>query len=510
MEVGDQPCLSSVPSSLKFCEKGAVYLEKKDGKLFEPSGPFTLVNPTLPSLISTIDIGDPQGSWDYNSDFAEDDEFLAEDDEDDLAVDGIYEITDADIKDSTPTYSPSAGLCIVSFGLYANVLYSRFSKVCQKKPQYSKVGRSYPTCGLTCAAALKSALSSSSVSASAASPVPSTLRDSSYRNHRPAPLRPMRGVPCTSASTANPLITHIAAPVGNQVPQRQQRSTNSQGNNCVVCKVKHCRDNKHVTCGLTCAEQLCKMGGPNQMNCDYCHRRPKAPGHNQCGKTCANNAKSACLLCKSRPKFKQYYLCGKTCKQIATKMTPLILDVPQGHVIYEMVENKFKGAWKFLGNPCPPIKKIYKIIESRDFLLPYDQYKKSVGNEVFRFHGTTRRCTLGALGNTRLCSNTGCALCSILKSSFKTSLAGPSGAFGGGIYTSSASNKAYSYTSGGSGALFLTKVVLGRVRQVNGWNEVMTLPAGYNSVVFNRQGGSLNETIVYSNDAIRPVFLIIF
>ena len=44
-------------------------------------------------------------------------------------------------------------------------------------------------------------------------------------------------------------------------------------------------------------------------------------------------------------------------------------------------------------------------------------------------------------------------------------------------------SRAYSYTSSGSGALLLTKVVLGNVRQVNGWNEVMSLPAGYNSVI---------------------------
>jgi len=93
--------------------------------------------------------------------------------------------------------------------------------------------------------------------------------------------------------------------------------------------------------------------------------------------------------------------------------------------------------------------------------------------------------------------------------------------------------RAYSYTSEGSGALLLTKVVLGNVRYVSGWMEVMSCPPGYNSVgflllsglqvkltfslrflyskvVYDRQGGCLNETIIYSDDAIRPVFLIIF
>jgi len=93
----------------------------------------------------------------------------------------------------------------------------------------------------------------------------------------------------------------------------------------------------------------------------------------------------------------------------------------------------------------------------------------------------------------------------------------------------SRSCRAYSYTNNGSGALLLTKVVLGKVKYVSGWNEVMSCPLGYNSVcafilfqvtcednlislkvVYDRLNGCLNETIIYSDDAIRPVFLIIF
>ncbi|KAJ3505088.1 hypothetical protein NLJ89_g7600 [Agrocybe chaxingu] len=240
----------------------------------------------------------------------------------------------------------------------------------------------------------------------------------------------------------------------------------------------------------------------------YCHRRPKLAGHNQCGKACADNAKVSCLLCKSRPKFKRFHLCGKTCKSFSVKITPLILEAPRGHATYELVESKFKSGWKV--NTPPAIRNVYKIIENKNFLQPYDRYKKTVGNEVFRYHGTTRRCTLGSNGNTQLCSNSQCALCCILKTSFKTSLANPTGAFGPGIYTSSAANKAYSYSAGGTGAVLLTKVVLGKVRTVNAWNEVMSCPPGFHSVVFDRQNGQLNETIIYQDDAIRPVFLITF
>jgi hypothetical protein len=192
------------------------------------------------------------------------------------------------------------------------------------------------------------------------------------------------------------------------------------------------------------------------------------------------------------------------------KSTPLILEAQPGHATFELVEQKFKSAWKVPTTQCPPIKKIFKIIENRSFLLPYDRYKKRVGQEVFRYHGTARRCTLGNNGNTQLCTSTACPLCSILRTSFKVSLANPTGAFGAGVYTSSASNKSYSYTRAGSGAIILTKVVLGNVRNVAAWNEVMNCPSGFDSVVFDRQNGTLNETIVYSDDAIRPVFLLLF
>lgn len=39
------------------------------------------------------------------------------------------------------------------------------------------------------------------------------------------------------------------------------------------------------------------------------------------------------------------------------------------------VDQKFKSAWKVPTTQCPPIKKIFKIIENGSFLLPYDRYK---------------------------------------------------------------------------------------------------------------------------------------
>ncbi|CCM03573.1 uncharacterized protein FIBRA_05709 [Fibroporia radiculosa] len=171
------------------------------------------------------------------------------------------------------------------------------------------------------------------------------------------------------------------------------------------------------------------------------------------------------------------------------------------------VEAKFKNSWK--QGTLPTIKHVYKIVEGVAVLKPYDTYRKKIGNQVFRYHGTTRQCQVGDTGHTTLCNSPQCAVCDIIKTSFKLTFAKPTGAFGAGLYTSSASNKAYSYGNAG-GVVLLTKVVLGRVYNVSRFTEVTSLPAGYNSVVFDRMNGVLNETIVYSDDAIRPVFLLIF
>jgi len=357
---------------------------------------------------------------------------------------GFNSIVDED--DNTPLHSQFQAMSVGSSSNSRKVPYTGPSLcvVCCRRPAYSKGGKSYPTCGLTCAAKYK--------------------------------------------------------PGQHSVSKLM----------CVICGLRPSVSATIITCDLTCAATLC-AGGADPTQCDYCHRKPKSPGYQQCSISCRDKAKLACLMCRSRPRHGRYHLCGKTCKEISLKSTPLILEAPPGHDTFTMVVDKFKSAWsppKSQAKLCPTIKKVYKIIESQAFLKPYDSYRRSHGNEQFRYHGTSRQCSLGNPGNTKLCASKSCALCSILRTSFKVSLADRGGAFGRGIYTSSASNKASSYST--NGAMLLTKVVLGKVRKVSAFNEVMSLPSGFDSVVFDRMNGQLNETVIYNDNAIRPVFLIIF
>ena len=69
---------------------------------------------------------------------------------------------------------------------------------------------------------------------------------------------------------------------------------------------------------------------------------------------------------------------------------------------------------------------------------------KHIGNECLLWHGTRRVCNLGDPGNTALCANPGCALCSIICGSFDVSKVATNtnwARFGAGIYTSSVSSK---------------------------------------------------------------------
>jgi len=345
--------------------------------------------------------------------------------------------------------------------------------VCGIRPCYSNGSKNYPTCGHTCAAKLKSAEGNPQSLCIVCEKRPSYSEGSKQY--------PTCGLTCAA--------------------RLQQRRGNGQPL-CIVCGKRPSYSDgskKYPTCGLTCAAALIKL-------CDYCNKSPKLQNYPHCGKKCRDMAKEACLMCRKRPKNGKYHYCGRTCRDNARKLAPSILEIPQGHTTFDMVVGKFQKSWTT--QPCPLVKKVYKVVEQATFRIPYDKYLKTHGNECFRYHGTNRSCRLGDNDHTTLCTSSSCSVCSILKTSFKVSLANPGGAFGQGVYTSSASSKSASYSS--DGVMFLTKVVLGQVHNASQFAEVNHCPPGAQSVVYDRMNGQLNETVVYTDEAIRPVFLILF
>ncbi|KIM75125.1 hypothetical protein PILCRDRAFT_684926 [Piloderma croceum F 1598] len=397
---------------------------------------------------------------------AEDDDLYDDLDDDDLDDSWSSDVgsapndnldEDTQYIQSPPAYQSQPSLCIV----------------CHLRPPYAKGGKRYPTCGLTCAAKVSICC---------------------VCNTRPSYSNGPIKYPTCSLSCAAELNSREAS-------QEASRGKSSQPL-CVICETNPIYSKglkSHPTCGLTCAAEFKKR-------CDYCHKRPKLKNFPQCGRTCRDKARKACLMCHSRPKNGRYQFCGRKCRDNARTQAPLILEVPRGHTTFDMVVRKFQSSWKT--RQSPSVKKVYKVVENANFLVRYDKYLKKHGNERFCYHGTERGCRLGDDGHTTLCNSPSCSVCSILKTSFQVKFARSSGAFGAGVYTSTASNKSANYTT--SGIMFLNKVVLGNVHHVSQFAVVNSCPRGFQSVMFDRMNGQLNETVVYTNDAIRPVFLIVF
>lgn len=209
----------------------------------------------------------------------------------------------------------------------------------------------------------------------------------------------------------------------------------------------------------------------------------------------------------------------------------MLLDVPATDPKFADIVKQFNDTWKGgygtratpLGGAVPPagnptIKRVCKVVNSKAVETRYQAYRKQVeathnftakgkpeGNEMRRWHGTQRICTVGdTAANLNLCANAGCCLCSIIRVSFQTS---SSVSTASGIYTSAFSGVSNGYTrvqSAGSPykAMFLTRIVVGK-KHVGGYLPV----AGTDSTAIDNMD---SELIVFKNDAILPSWLVLY
>lgn len=338
---------------------------------------------------------------------------------------------------------------------------------------------------------------------------------------------------------------------------------------CDICKVrpKYFDGQKtHSYCGKTCATAAQRKHVPNAKPkrnktskatrglCDHCHKQPKyndgTTTHSYCGKSCAQKAKATgtsaaqpmqpanpattngCLLCGKAVKGKGHF-CSQACTSRAEKSAPGLVEVPPGHDTFKSVADQFKTSWRHQ-TPCPTVRRVHKVIASPASIAKYEAYRaavegrgnfvaagRSAGNENRRWHGTTRECNLGDNGNCTLCSSQTCSLCCILRTSYNLNLFGKKtgwGRFGHGIYTSSTSSKSNDYSTNVNSsrlkAILLNKVVVGKGYKMTQDNTSLTAPpTGYDSVLAEVvNGGSLNydELVCYTNDAIRPSYMVMY
>ncbi|KAK7682519.1 hypothetical protein QCA50_014319 [Cerrena zonata] len=353
---------------------------------------------------------------------------------------------------------------------------------------------------------------------------------------------------------------------------------------CEVCHVnpKFIDGSKtHPYCGRTCAAAA---SNASSNNCDYCHVRPKrvenGHTHPYCGKSCAISAgaasrqatlthlptdnchipgcpnkvyksgnghaskycsmvhkstgENACIWCRKAPKQGDNHFCSTACAEEAKKKGPCIVEIPDDHVTFKSVEDQFKGSWRHSDKKCPQIRRIYKIITQQTSSDKYEAYRDaveargqfskhagfSIGNEKRRWHGTTRDCHIGDVGQTKFCRSAKCSLCCIMKTSYDLGLCYKKtgwGRFGCGIYTSSTSSKSDDYSSNtdsraSTKAIILNKIVVGKGYKMTEDDTKLTAPpAGFDSVLAEI-GSRLNhdELVVYTNDAIRPSYLVTY
>nr|GAT47412.1 predicted protein [Mycena chlorophos] len=211
------------------------------------------------------------------------------------------------------------------------------------------------------------------------------------------------------------------------------------------------------------------------------------------------------------------------------KKTTRLVALSPTDATYIQLEKYFQDGWTHPKKAKPQVHAIFEIVLTEESLLSYLRYRALVelsrvsrhANEQLLFHGTSRGCLLGDVkkGGARPCSMPDCLLCAILRNSFDVSKCGKRHKFrrfGSGIYTTACSSKADDYFTGAVGspfrAVLVNRVIVGNPynRQYNAVN-LTEPPTGYHSVV-GEPGGDLNygETVVYTNDAIRPAYLIIY
>ncbi|KAI0266411.1 hypothetical protein BC834DRAFT_874457 [Gloeopeniophorella convolvens] len=333
------------------------------------------------------------------------------------------------------------------------------------------------------------------------------------------------------------------------------RAESQMCKNCNVKPVYIENGRAHDFCGRRCAvaynnggSQSSQVGNPSPSTAATSTSICIIPGCNKAAyvdtdgistKFCSNRHRSAavrqgvaeaCLQCKTMPTLeiggRQSDFCSRRCSTTALDKAPVILEVPNGHKLYQDVANQFNVNWKH-PTATPKILKLWKVYGARDINDRFSRYQLEVerrtgiqgANTRRRFHGTIRACRLGDTPqDSALCNLSSCNMCNIIQSSFQLARAGERtnfGRFGAGIYTSATSSKANDYVTGSASpnrAMLINDVVMGKTVKLTTTNTMLTQPpTGYDAVI-GEPGGDLNydECIVYNNDAIRVSFLIIY
>jgi len=204
------------------------------------------------------------------------------------------------------------------------------------------------------------------------------------------------------------------------------------------------------------------------------------------------------------------HYCGSSCLKAAQQRAPLLLEAPRGHIVFREIASHFNDCWTHK-MPHPEVKKVYRIIQQGSYLTEYEDYRTRVRNEVSQWHGTVRECTIGNGGIVTPCTQDGCTLCRILRSTPHTSLY-PDGM----IHTSFTTDKSDFYSKSPKHcsykAMLLTNVVAGKSVKLTRSELMQGIPAGYNSaqVGDSHRASTVDGLVVTTGQAVQPSHLVIY
>ncbi|EJD55057.1 hypothetical protein AURDEDRAFT_155294 [Auricularia subglabra TFB-10046 SS5] len=218
---------------------------------------------------------------------------------------------------------------------------------------------------------------------------------------------------------------------------------------------------------------------------------------------------------------------------MARKSEPQFLRVPRDHQFYVDVKKRFRRTWMSNGR-LPNIARMYLITWPSRMRHTFETYRDRVAKrrhtprgkakEFKCFRAERRSCCLGETGKPTLCHKRDCRLCKAIKTGFNSSLqhkreavqSGSHGGirFGGGLYMSPESDKAFQYAKNLSRAKYktvlVTRTVLGRQQHLKReCPRRMSTDRGYDSAMGRADGSSSWEYIVYKRNAVRPAYLLV-
>ncbi|KAG9036060.1 hypothetical protein FS837_001759 [Tulasnella sp. UAMH 9824] len=215
-----------------------------------------------------------------------------------------------------------------------------------------------------------------------------------------------------------------------------------------------------------------------------------------------------CLYCKAQNRPVDEEFCSARCQDDASRAAPLLIKLEATDPIYKEVNALFGFGWKKREKPCPSVKRIFRIMMKLTLMEYYNAYRLAVeeqGNFTSKGlkPGNEKRIWAGIW--SCYTSHNGIVKVDL----FIKHLA---------LQPCSSNSRADDYSVNGFSrhvhnqkALLLASVVMGEVFTSD--NRMTSLPAGFQSISCQPGPNSdfnYNDTAVYSEDAIRPAFLVIY